>query len=421
MSRDNNNLKKAGGSRRGNNEGSIYKRADGTWCGQVLIGYQANGKPRRKTFYGKTRSEVAQKLIRVAGDSLLGTETDERSSITVTEFAKTWLNHHKRYEVTPRTLDWYQTQVGCHIVPALGQYALNKLTTGDIQRLYVDMMASNLSHRTLKAVSVTLNQLLSWAKEKGHITNNPGTEAKIPRYDRSVQERPNEAFPIDVRQALLEAAKSTPMMDAALNLLMFSGVRIGEMLALQWWHIDFTAGIVQIRQAATLEPVSDESGKRKSYETTVSTTKTVAGLRKIRLPAHVLDCLTEWRECCSKRNEALALDESYVFATRKGKLQTYSGFRAAYRRFLAKHGFEEKGMNLHRYRHTYATVLLESGVNPRIVQKLMGHQDIETTLGTYSHVVEEVYEGVAGILDKVHADMEDGSYKPEIAPDTAIA
>ena len=84
-------------------------------------------------------------------------------------------------------------------------------------------------------------------------------------------------------------------------------------------------------------------------------------------------------------------------------MRTYNGFRTTYLRFMRKHNLGE--YSLHSYRHTFATMLLEKGVNPKIVQKLLGHQDIETTLGTYSHVLPEVFDGVAGVVGELHADM----------------
>jgi len=90
------------------------------------------------------------------------------------------------------------------------------------------------------------------------------------------------------------------------------------------------------------------------------------------------------------------------------------GFRTAYRRFLKRHGLDGEALNLHRFRHTFATMLLETGVNPKIVQKLMGHKDIETTLGIYSHVLAEVYDSVADTLDDIYTQTVAGTYTPDI-------
>ena len=96
---------------------------------------------------------------------------------------------------------------------------------------------------------------------------------------------------------------------------------------------------------------------------------------------------------------------------------TYSGFRATYRHFLDRNGFGDEGLNLHRYRHTYASMLLEQGINPKIVQKLLGHRDVSTTLGVYTHVVPEVFAGVTGAMNAAAAQLLDGTYAPKLNED----
>ena len=95
--------------------------------------------------------------------------------------------------------------------------------------------------------------------------------------------------------------------------------------------------------------------------------------------------------------------DAVVFPNNLGNMRTYDGFRTTYRRFMAENNLGN--YNLHSYRHTFATMMLEECVNPKIVQKLLGHQDIETTLGTYSHVLAEVYDGVADTVSSLHNAM----------------
>ena len=82
-------------------------------------------------------------------------------------------------------------------------------------------------------------------------------------------------------------------------------------------------------------------------------------------------------------------------------MRKYAGLRSAYRRFLERNGMDGDGLNLHCFRHTFSSMLLENGVNPRVVQRLLGHADIGTTLGIYSHVVAEVYSEVAEVLGDI--------------------
>ena len=106
--------------------------------------------------------------------------------------------------------------------------------------------------------------------------------------------------------------------------------------------------------------------------------------------------------------------EGFVFiSARTMSMRTYSGFRASYRHFLDRNGFSGEGLNLHRYRHTYASMLLEQEINPKIVQKLLGHRDVSTTLGIYTHVVPEVFAGVAAAVDTASQQLMDGTYTPK--------
>jgi len=93
---------------------------------------------------------------------------------------------------------------------------------------------------------------------------------------------------------------------------------------------------------------------------------------------YLAEVLEDWKSQQKKSKMSSAFDEAVVFPNKDGNMRTYNGFRTAYRRFLKRHGLENENLNLHRFRHTFATMLLENGVNPKIVQKLMGHKDIET-------------------------------------------
>ena len=103
----------------------------------------------------------------------------------------------------------------------------------------------------------------------------------------------------------------------------------------------------------------------------------------------VIDVLKQWRESLPEHmrwavaNDIFAPD-AVVFPNDRGEMRTYNGFRTTYRRFMADNNLGE--YNLHSYRYTFATMLLERGVNPKIVRKMLGHADIETTSDTYSHV-----------------------------------
>ena len=178
--------------------------------------------------------------------------------------------------------------------------------------------------------------------------------------------------------------------------------------------MDFKNGIITIDRAVTIKPQYNMDGTKGERKSVVETTKTVAGIRKIKMCKQLTETLNEWKAMRRTQKPALVKESAFVFATENGELRTYNGFRTTYRRFLAKHGLDNAELNLHRFRHTFATMMLERGVNPRVVQEMLGHEDIETTLGTYSHVLPEVHDSVADVLDDIYEDTVSGDYSPAI-------
>lgn len=131
----------------------------------------------------------------------------------------------------------------------------------------------------------------------------------------------------------------------------------------------------------------------------------------------MLTRLREWMRHVAtlKGGLKVLVPEGFVFvSTRTMKMRTYSGFRASYRHFLERNGFEREGLNLHRFRHTYASMLLEQEINPKIVQKLLGHRDVSTTLGVYTHVVPEVFSGVTTAVNDASEKLLAGTYAPKM-------
>jgi len=181
-----------------------------------------------------------------------------------------------------------------------------------------------------------------------------------------------------------------------------------------WGQVDFKNNVITVDRAITKTCEYNEDGKLKSRKTVVGDTKTQCSERKIKVSQIVMAALKDWRKVLpehvrkSVKTDVLSAG-SVVFPNNLGQMRTYNGFRSTYRRFMAENNLGNYA--LHIYRHTFSTMLLERGVNPKVVQKLLGHRDIETTLGTYSHVLPEVFDGVAGILGEIHADMVSGNEK----------
>ncbi|GHU93029.1 site-specific integrase [Clostridia bacterium] len=403
--------------RRGNNEGSIYQRSDGRWCAQVVTGYKENGSPIRKYVYAPTRAEVARKAAQMTSNVFESGYLDSAvsTSIMVADMARSWLMDSKKYTVTARTFEWYLNITNTHIVPALGKYRAIDIQTLHLQRLLNGLLDKGKSVRTVKSVKFVLGQLFTYAIDVLKVTaNNPADKTKIQRAERKSRDGEMKAIPIGSRSQILQAAESEPLIKPIIVTLMFSGLRSGELIALKWKHIDFNAQTITVDGAATVDSEYDNEGKRLSTTNVVSSTKTASGFRTIRVSACIMDVLREWRErqavdeIIDKRE--LTAPDCFVFSTRTGDMRTYAGFRSLLRRFLDKNGMS--GIHAHSFRHTFATLLLENNVNPRVVQLYLGHSDVRTTLNIYSSVASEVFDKAARRIDDVYSAIAAGTYEP---------
>lgn len=378
-------------TRRGKNEGSIYRRKDGKWVGQVTVSYHPDtGKPIRKYTYANTREEAAHWIALTLVSETSKAAPSLASELLLKDFLHRWLTTFKTYEVCSRTMELYYSCERLHIVPALGDIPVAELTVSRIQTfLYYLQAEKQLSRRTTSLVRSILIQLYDYAVGMSLAPINPARSTKLPRQPQR-PESEEKVIPIAQREAVLAAAQKDPIMRPIITTLLFTGMRIGELLALQRKHIDFAAHTITIAQSVTRELTFDENGKTIGMTDVLGSTKTRTSHRVIQAP------------------------EGFVFiSTRTMSMRTYSGFRASYRHFMDRNGFSGEGLNLHRYRHTYASMLLEQEINPKIVQKLLGHRDVSTTLGIYTHVVPEVFAGVAAAVDTASQQLMDGTYTPK--------
>ncbi|MBT9260206.1 MAG: hypothetical protein KM310_10745 [Clostridiales bacterium] len=122
--------------KRGHGEGTIYRRPDGRWCAQVTVGYDPEtGRPKRRTVYGRTRQEVAEKMARVMAEAQQGFLADP-SRETLAQFLHRWMETVQKHQVRARTYEEYAKMIRRHIAPALGHIRLDKLQPAHLQALY---------------------------------------------------------------------------------------------------------------------------------------------------------------------------------------------------------------------------------------------------------------------------------------------
>lgn len=386
-------------SRRGNGEGSIYQRKeDGKWVASVTLD---NGK--RKVFYGKTRKEVKDKLTKALHDQQQGTLIAS-GPLTVEQFLTDWLeNTHKRL-IRPRTYERYREAVYLHLIPSLGKHQLQKLTVQHIQAFYTLKESEGLASTTIIYYHSVLHNALNVAVKRELVSRNVCDLASPPR---KVQ---HEIQPLTEEQAqkLLTTIKGHRW-EALYTLALATGLRRGEILGLKWQDINFSTGILHVRRILSRVP-TETPGRGHTY--VEAEPKTRKSRRSVVIAPFALAAL-KWhysqQELAKLKVGAAWQEHDYVFCTPVGRYLNPNHVVAELKKLLHLAGLPE--IRFHDLRHSAATFLLSAKVHPKVVQEILGHTQIGTTMDIYSHVLPGMQEDAMSKLQDAlsrHEDDDDG-------------
>jgi integrase len=368
--------------RRGNNEGSIYRRNDGYWVGQY--GVQTAEGTKTRYIYGKRREDVREKLTKAIADRDGGLVYDA-GNITVGEYLDRWLNDSVRDTVRQRTWERYEQFVRVHLTPALGKIKLAKLTPAHVRGLYRDKLNSGLAPRTVLHIHRAFSKALKQAAADGLIPRNPAAPVKPP------QPRGEEIRPLNREQIrVLFDAASGDRLEALYIVAVTAGLRRGELQGLKWEDLDLEAGMLQVRRTCS-EPKgghifeAPKSGKGRNIRLTQSAVAALRIHRRRQLEERMYKA-DLWQE------------QGLVFPSTVGTPLWGGNLNRAFKATLQRAGLP-KSTRFHDLRHTCATLLLKQGVNPKFVQELLGHADISLTLNVYSHVLPDMGDATADAME----------------------
>jgi len=371
-------------ARRAPHEGTIRQRADGRWESVVHVGWE-NGRRIRKSFYGRTRREVQQKLVVSLRDLQQGiSPTDDR--LTTAAFLGRWLDDVKP-TIRSRTFVSYEQTVRLHLKPTLGRTPLSKLRPQQIQALLNVKLVSGLSPRSVGIIHAVLRAALGQAVQWDLVPRNVATLVQPPRAPRA------EITPLTPEQArgFLDAIRGDRL-EALYSVAVALGLRQGEILGLRWSDVDVEASTLRVAQA--LQRVN---GRLEFVEP-----KSRRSRRTIPMPPTVARALRAHRS--RQLEERIAVgprwrESDLVFTTSIG---TPLDSRNVTRRFQA--ALERAGLprlRFHDLRHTAASLMLAQGVPARVVMETLGHSQISLTMNTYSHVVPALQREAADRMEAV--------------------
>jgi integrase len=318
----------------------------------------------------------------------------ESTKLTVGEFLERWLRDYVSPNLAPRTAEGYEHIIRRHLVPGLGAIHLSQLTPQHVQAYYSERIANGrldgnggLSARSVRHHHRTLHDALQHALKWGLVAHNVTQAVDAPRFKN------HEMRTLDAKgvHEILEATRGTsyhPLFHTAV----FTGMRRSELLGLRWRNVDLDMCTISVSQVMhhlrTGEFVIGEPKSKKSR-------------RLIDLPPSTAVILRRWKEQLHAERVLLGTQlsaDDLVFGNPDGSPLLPDTVTHAWVKLVRRLGYA--GVRLHDARHTHATLMLQQGVHPKVVQERLGHSSIQVTLDTYSHVTPGIQRAAAMRFDE---------------------
>lgn len=386
---------------------SIQKRGERSFLLVVEAGYDAKGKRKRRT-----------KTIRIDDDKLLKTTKKLRDFLELelakfqmevesgdfivpektllSDFVKLWENKYAVKELSETVLPTHLSHIKNHILPALGNMRIDKITPIHIIDMLDNMKRADkkdkpISIRTKQDVYLTMRNIMQRAVEWKLIKENPAIVNK-PKDPNKIDEEVNVYDEKEV-EALFIAVQDQPFhWRVFLTLSLAAGLRRSENLALEWSNIDLDEGTIKIQKAIT----------RGRNGANLKGTKSKKSKRTIYLPDSVVEELKEYKVYwdVQKKNAGdkwIENEHEWLFCNIDGTHFYPTSPTTWWRRFLKKVGIRH--IRLHDLRHTSATLLINQGVHAKVISERLGHSNFSFTMNTYGHAIKKADKDAASKLD----------------------
>jgi integrase len=369
--------------------GSVVRRGNGYSVVVELDRDPITGKRQQKWHSGYRTKRDAERALSAIVASLHTGSYLEPTKQTLSDFTREWLAAIEP-TIRPSTHYSYSRNLQLHVLPQLGSVQLRRIDAGMLNTLYASLLAEGrknyagggLSPRSVRYIHTIMHRAFRDAVKWGRLVRNPAEAADPPK----AAGRPESiTWTADQLRSFLEGTRGSRYW-AAYFLLATTGLRRGEALGLRWSDLDLDTGRASIRQTVIAI----------RHTVMIGTPKTAKGRRTVTLDSGTVAALREHRRRQAAERLLMGAgwsDNDFVFCHPDGTMLHPERFSRGFLETVARIGLPR--IRLHDLRHGWATLALQAGIHPKVVQERLGHANIAITLDTYSHVVAGLHENAA--------------------------
>jgi integrase len=360
-------------------QGSIAPRGSGRWQIRWTKGWTQDGKQiRASELFAGSKADAEKRLREKLAEETVIPEGHDFARQSLTGWLDHWLDNVAGLTAAPATVVTYRAYAEHYVKPALGAIRLDALSPVDVQRFVSDLAQRGLAPRTVQLAYRTLARAVRVATSLKVVGRNPCADIVLPKRKKV---NPHRALAREEVKKLFEAARGTRF-EVLWHLLAGTGLRPQEALALSWDRIDLERCTVRVDRAVTRD------AERRPV---LGPPKSEAGARTVVIAAELVRLLqghlAQQRERVLQRGAAYDRKADLVFAGQDGELVDPNTLRRRdWSRLCRAAGIEAQIYDL---RHSAATALLASGVNPKLASELLGHADTQLLLNVYGHAPQD--------------------------------
>ncbi|WP_061313707.1 site-specific integrase [Clostridium botulinum] len=365
------------------------------WKATVSLGYE-NGKQIKTRKQGfKTKKEAEKWVTEALSKKNKGYIAATESNISLKDYINKWFNDYKSKHIGINTRTNYKSRINTHIIPKLGSYKLNKITNAIIQDFYNSLIGEGLKPSSVKKIMEILNGVFKYAQKSKLIYTIPTDIEKQPMNKPKIEfwnKKEIDFYLNEIKNTYLY----TPIL-----IEIFTGLRVGELCGLRWGNINLDNGYLTVKN----QVIYDRESKVLVFSEIL---KTHTSYREISLPNILIDHLKAIKGD-SDSNNFVILSREGLMCNPRNLSMNFTKSISKYRKPIeeisqkvAKNNYMQlKQITFHGLRHTHATLLILNGENIKVVSDRLGHKDIATTLNTYTHIMEDMKNNTANLLDNI--------------------